>query len=218
MKRTLLAALLCLAPSLALAQGLPIKSGATSDLATVDLNKNLRTTTGSSTRPTYKATVATQATTAAILLSIESSAGTGFKLVKLCFGTSPATANAAITVTVRRTTTASSAGAALTAEGTGVTAISKMNPGDGNYGGIARLGGTPGTAGATLDQFAWTSGEVGAGAADPGSAPFCADYGEQGGITPTVAAGVTNGLSINISSHGAGGLAAGAISATIIAE
>jgi hypothetical protein len=172
-----------------------------------------------SARPTYIASVSGQATTAAYLLSIESSASTGFRLTKICVGSSGATAAAAVTVTVRRTTTASSGGTALTAEGTGTTAVSKMDSTDSNFGGTARLGGTPGTAGATLDQFAFTVPEIGAGAADPAHIPvFCTPYCLAGEKCPTIPSGVANGLSINVSAAGAGGLAAGAISATFVAE
>lgn len=170
-------------------------------------------------RVTYSASVSGQATTADVLLSIEAPAGSGFKLVGWCVGTTSATAAAGITVTVRRTTTASSAGTALTAEGTGTTSVSKLDPGFANFGGVARLGGTPGTAGATLDQQGFMAGEIGAGTADhPGILPFCKTYGLGGENYPTVVAGVTNGLSINLSAAGAGGLAFGSIAALFVVE
>lgn len=176
--------------------------------------------TGRSSRATYVASVAGQATTAAITLSVESASGTGFRLLGWCVsGVSNATAAAAVTVTVQRRTTPSTGGTALTAEGTGTTSISKMDPADGNYGGIARLGGTTGTAGAVLDQAGFQVGEIGAGSADPNAAaPYCKYYGLAGEKAPIVAAGVTNGLSVSVSSAGAGGLAAGSISAIISAE
>lgn len=175
--------------------------------------------TGRSRIPTYVASVGAQATTAAVTLSIESSAANGFRLLGWCVGISDATAAAAVTVTVQRRTTASSGGTALTAEGTSTTAISKMNPDSPNYAGIARLGGTPGTAGATLDQIGQQIGELGAGAADPpGPSPLCRTYGTEGGEAPTVAKGVANGLTIVIGSSGAGGLAVGSISAVIAVE
>src|SRR5262245_53012222 len=102
----------------------------------------------SSAKQTYVASVSGQATTGAILLSIEAPAASGFRLVGWCVGTTSATAAAGVTVTVQRTTTASSGGTALTAEGTGTTVVSKLNPGHANFPGVARLGGTPGTAGA----------------------------------------------------------------------
>lgn len=196
-----------------------IKSGASTDTWTVNTQKAGLVQNGISTRPTYMATVGAQVTTAAILLSVESSAGTGFKLASWCVSFSNATAAAVVNVTVQRRTTASTGGTALTAEGTGTTAISKFDPADGNYGGVARLGGTPGTAGAMLDQAGFFIGELGAGTADPaGQGTFCKRYGTDGEKMPIVAAGVANGLSISLSTHGAGALADGAISAVIIQE
>jgi hypothetical protein len=171
-----------------------------------------------SPRQTYIASVAAQATTGAILLSIEASATQGFRLVSWCVGITNATAAAGVTVTVqRRDTGASSGGTALTAEGTGTTVVSKMNPGHPNFPGIARLGGTPGTAAAVLDQQGFQVGELGAGAADhPGPAPICKSYGQDSGSpNPIVPAGVINGVSINVSAAGAGGLAFGSISAIV---
>lgn len=224
MKRSvaLLATLLFVAAA-AFGQGLPIKGGATSDLANVDANKNLRVADGPSTRPTYLVSMGAQATTAAMTLSIEASAGTGFKLAFFCVSSSVATAAAKVDVVVQRRTTASSGGTACTAEGTTVggagCAVSKNDPADANYAGVARNGGTPGTAGAVIGQYGFTVGELGAGAADPnGQAPWCLDFGTRGGKMPTVAAGTSNGLTITVSAAGAGGLAAGAITANVIAE
>jgi len=207
-------------PAYLCAQGLPIKSGATSDLATVDTNKNVRVTFGPSTRPTYMASAGGLATTALYNMSIEAAAGTGFKLAGWCIGVSNATAAALVTVTVQRRTTASSMGTLCTAEGTVAScAVSKADPGAGNYGGVVRVTSSLGTAGAILDQQGFTIGEIGAGAADSGSpAPICRSYTGEGVQVPTVAAGTANGISINVSAPGAGGLAAGSIAATIIAE
>lgn len=212
-----------LIPALLAAQGLPLKSGATSDLATVDTNKNLRVAQGASTRASYSVSMSAQATTAAILLSIEAAAGTGFKLAGFCWTTSNATAAAAVTVSVQRRTTASTGGTACTAEGTTVSGagcdVSKMDPADGNYGGVARNGGTAGTAGAVLDQIGHQAGIVATGAG--GTPPVCQWYSGGAGSAmkmPIVAAGTANGLTINVSAAGAGGIAAGAITAFIIAE
>ena len=171
----------------------------------------------SAPRATYIATVGAQATTGAILLSIESSATQGFRLLGWCVSSSSATAAAAVNVTVRRTTTASASGTQLTAEGTGSTAVSKMYPGHANFPGIARLGGTPGTDGATLDQVGFTVGEIAAGTADPhGPEPICKTYLNTAGIpVPEVVAGTANGISINVSSAGSGGLASGSITAIV---
>lgn len=220
MKRALVAISVLLIPVALFAQGVPIKDGSSSTLLKINANSAAEVVDGRSSRPTYIASVGAQATTAAVILSIESSAGTGFKLVQWCTGITNATAAAGVTVTVQRRTTASSGGTALTAEGTGTTSISKFDPADSNYGGVARLGGTPGTAGAILDQQGFQVGELGAGTADAtGPAAFCKTYGGSTGEKPiTVAAGTASGLSINLSAAGAGGLAFGSISATLIAE
>jgi hypothetical protein len=177
---------------------------------------------GASARPTYTVSLSGQATTAAIVVSIEASAGTGFKLAGFCWDVSNATAAAAATISVQRRTTVSTAGTACTNEGTTIggagCAVTKMDPADASFGGIARNGGTPGTAGAVIDQIGHQVGIVATGAG--GTPPQCQFYGGAGSAwkMPTVQAGVTNGLTINLSAAGAGGLASGSISAYIIAE
>lgn len=217
-----LALLLLLTPSLALAD-VEIKDGNSSALLDLDANGSVKTVEGVSTRPTYTVSMGAQATTAAMTLSIEAPAATGFKLVRFCVSTSGATAAAKVDVVLQRRTTASSGGVACTNESTTVAgtgcAISKMDPADGNYGGVGRNAGTPGTAGAVLAQYGFTVPELGAGAADPMlTVPFCRDYSLHEGKLPTVAAGTGNGLTISVSAAGTGGLAAGAITAVIIAE
>jgi hypothetical protein len=219
MKRILLAlALIVAGITIADAQGLKIVDTAGSNIAKVDNNGNLFVRQGTGAGATdvscYIATVGAQATTAAILLSVEAPSSNTLTIERICTSASAATAAAAVVVTVRRTTTASSGGTALTNEGTGTTAVTKFDYADGNFAGIARLGGTPGTAGATIDQWGYTAGELGAGAADPPSmAPFCKTYGaEMGSKAPRIPAGVSNGMSVNVGSHGAGGLASGSIS------
>lgn len=210
---------LLLVPTLLLAQGLPLKDGVGSSLATVDTNKNVRTALGASTRATYIASAGGLTSTALYNMSIESSVSLGFKLAKVCVGIPNATAAAAVTVTIQRRTTASSVGTAATAEGTASPAVSKLDPGDSNFGGVVRITGTLGTAGAVLDQWGVQIGELGAGTADVAGVPvFCKAYGDLGDKMPIVSAGTANGLSINVSSPGAGAPAAGSIAATIIAE
>ena len=217
--KKLLAVLLLLAAVPAFGQGIVIKSGATSDLATVDTNKNVRVSPGQSTRATYICSAGGLVTTAAYALSLESEVSRGFKIAKICVGTSVATAAALQTVTVRRETAASSGGTAVTAEGTGTSAVSQLVPGTGNWGGVCRITGTAGTAGALLDTFGWTVGELGAGAADPNSlSVHCRNYGENGAQMPTVASGTANGVDVRVTAAGAGGLASGNISITFIAE
>ena len=201
------------------AQGVPIKSGATSDLATVDTNKNMRVALGAPTRPTYTCSAGGLATTAAYALSLESEVSRGFRIARICVGTSAATAAALQTVTVRRTTTASSGGTAVTAEGTGTSSVAQHVPGTGNWGGVCRITGTAGTAGALLDAWGWTVGEIGAGTADPGSPNMqCKTYGNAGEQMPTVASGTANGVDVRVTAAGAGGLASGSIAITFIAE
>lgn len=211
-----------LIPALLIAQGLPIKSGAASDLATVDSNKNLRVSEGASTKATYVISLSAQATTAAIILSIEAPASQGVKLAGFCWDTSNATAAAAVTISLQRRTTASSGGTACTNEGTTVSGAgctaSKMDGADANFPGIARNGGTPGTAGAVLDQIGHQAGIVATGAG--GTPPQCQWYGGAGSAwkMPTIAAGIANGLTINVGAAGAGGIASGSISAYVIVE
>lgn len=210
---------LALGLAAALAADVQIKSGASTDTLTVNANKAATTILGSSTRATYRCTATGLATTAAYNMSIESAAGTGFKLVRWCVGISNATAAAAVTVNVNRRSTASSAGTAATSEGTGSPSISKMDPADGNYGGVCRITATLGTIGALLDGQSFQVGELGAGTADPTATDeFCKEYGKLGDKMPIVAAGTANGLSITVTAPGAGGLASGSITATIIAE
>lgn len=168
-----------------------------------------------SNRPTYIAAVAGQATTAASTLSLEASATKGFRVVKVCVTSSAATAGAAVTVTIQRRTTASTGGTALTADGTGTTTVSRTDLTDATFPGIARLNGTPGTAGAVVDQFSFVVPEVGTVDAQS-PPPQCVVYTDGGTKPPRVPAGVANGLSINVSSAGAGGLAGGSIRAFIV--
>lgn len=215
--------LLILLPALALAQGIPLKSGATSDLATVDTNKNLRVVSGASTRQTFNATVAGATTTAAYNLQVESAAGQGFKVIEVCvtYALGATAAGTVITTTVSRRTTASSGGTALTNNGTGTTAVTDLSGGGVAYGGLARgLAATLGTAGAVVDQWQFPQTVV---AGTTGITPYtgvCRQYGsaQGGGQAIIVPAGVTNGLAVNVSAGGAGSLAVGSIRITFISE
>lgn len=211
--------LLALVVSLALAQGVPIKSGASSDLATVNAAKSLLVVRGTSSQPTYIASAGGLATTAAYALSLEAEVTRGFRIQKICIGTSPATAAAVQTVTIRRTTTASTGGTVVTAEATGANSVAKMDPADGNWSGVVRLTGTAGTAGALLDTWSFTTSEIGAGTADGnGQAVYCRTYGDESEKAPRVLAGVALGVDVRVTAAGAGGLAAGSISVTFTAE
>lgn len=217
-----LLSLLLLLPAIALADGITLKSGASTDTATVDTNKNLRIVSGSSTRPTYTATVAGATTTAAYDLQVESSAGTGFKVTKVCvtYSLGATAAGTVITTTVSRRTTASSGGTALTNEGTGTTAVSKHDPNAAAFPGLAKgLAATLGTAGATLDQWQFPQTVV---AGTTGITPIsmvCKDYGLNGSTQEIInPAGVANGIAVNVSAGGAGSLAVGAIAMTFVYE
>lgn len=181
---------------------------------TVDSNLNGRTNLGVSTRSTFNAITAANTAATAHALHIESSAGTGFKLVQWCISVSNATAASSVNVIVNRRTTASTGGTALTNNGTGNTAITSFDEAS-SYGGIARLDGTAGTLGATLDQQQFQIGIIATGAGT--DTPFCKRYGMSGEQLPTVLAGVSNGISISVPTLGAGSLAT-SINATIIAE
>lgn len=182
---------------------------------TIDTNLNARTNYGTSTRTTYTASLSALTAATAHTMSIESSAGTGFKLVQWCVSLSNATAASSVAVTMNRRSTASTGGTLVTAEATGAQSVAKMDPTAGSYGGIVRLDGTLGTIGATLDQQQIQVGIIATGAGT--ERPFCKIYGSQGEQMPTVAAGVASGLTISVPTLGAGSLAT-SISATIIAE
>lgn len=192
-----------------------IKSGAGTDTLTVNTNKAALITEGVSTRPTYTATVSGATTTAAYNLQVESAAGLGFKVTRVCVGYSGATAGGTvITTTISRRTTASSVGTALTNEGTGTTSISKHDPADATFTGLARgLAATLGTAGATIDQWSFVQPLVATNIEQ-----VCKDYGIDGKKTIVNAVGVTNGIAVQVSAGGAGSVAAGSISMTLIAE
>lgn len=196
-----------------------IKSGASTDTLTVNTNKAALVIDGVSTKASYTANIQGEATTAAITVSLEAPAAQSVRIVRICSASSTATAAAAVSVVVQRRTTASSAGTLVANEATGSDAVSKHDPADGSYGGIVRIGGTPGTVGAVLDAWSYTAGELGAGAADPPSGhPICKEYGERGTKPISVLAGVTNGITVNVGSHGAGGLASGLITIDFYVE
>lgn len=207
------------------AQGLPIKSGADSNLATVDANKNVRVNTGPSTRQTFNATISGATTTAAYNLQIESSASQGFKIIEICVGYSQGAtaAGTLVTTTVSRRTTASTGGTALTNNGTGTTAITDLSGGSVAYGGLARgMAATLGTAGATIDQWAFRQSVLGAttGIEGVSDVRVCQQYGsaQGGGMAIVVPAGTTNGVAVQVSAGGAGSVAVGSIRVTFIVE
>ena len=148
-------------------------------------------------------------------MSIEASATDGFRLTNLCVTTSNATAAAVITVTVQRRTTASSGGTAASKEGTSqAQTVSRLFSGVSaadDFPGIVRNGGTPGTAGAILFQQSFAVGTLG----NWSPPPVCFTFGQRDGQPLTVPLGVANGVSINVSAAGTGGLASGGIAAVV---
>lgn len=218
MRFALLAVLLSTA---ALAQGLPLVSGNSSDLMTVNSAKSALVVRGKSTAATYQCVALGLVTTAAYTMQLDAEAARGLRIQRICVGSTVATAAALQTITIQRRTTASSGGTAATAEGTASPAVSKLDQAEagGNYSGRCAVTPTLGTAGAVLDGWGQTVGELGAGAADPGGpAVFCKNYGDESGKAIAVTAGTANGLSVSVSAAGAGGLAAGSITIMFIAE
>ena len=217
--------LLFLLPALAFADGITLKSGAGTDIATVDGNKNLRVTAGASTRSTFSATISGATTTAAYNLQVESPAATGIKVIEICVGYAQG-ATAAVTIvttTVSRRTTASSGGTALTNNGTGTTAVTDLSTGSVAYGGLARgMAATLGTAGAVIDQWSFRQSVLGAttGIEGVSDTRYCKQYGsaQGGGKAIEVAAGAANGVAVQVSAGGAGSVAVGSIQITFVNE
>jgi hypothetical protein len=219
------ALLLSLIASTALAQGVPIKSGTSSDLVFVDTGKNIRTASGASVRQTFNATISGATTTAAYNLQIEAPAANGIKIIEICVGYAQGAtaAGTIVTTTVSRRTTASSGGTALTNNGTGTTAVTDLSTGSVSYGGLARgMAATLGAAGATLDQWAFRQSVLGATTGIEGvqDALVCRQYGsaQGGGQSINVAAGTSNGIAVQVSAGGAGSVAVGSIRITFISE
>lgn len=191
---------LLLWPSLAFAQGVPIKDGITTDLMGVNTANSALVNLGASTRPTYIAFVSCPTGTCSLV--IESTADKGFKLAGWCLQWTNNTAASALTATVQRRITVSSGGTVVTAEGTASPSVSKMDPADGNYSGVVRAssisGITLGTASAVIDGVSTMGGEIGAGTADhPGPKTFCRSF--EPAKMPVVTGGIANGVSITTS-------------------
>jgi hypothetical protein len=207
-----------LLPALALGS-VEVKGSGTTNVAKVNTGGSLQVNEGASARPTYHASIASATTTAAWYLTCEASATTGFKLSKVCV-TLPAAATAAgtiITTTVRRTTAPSSGGTLLTANGTGVAAITDA-AGTSSYGGVCRALGATITAGATIDQWQISQHILPATTSNSLPVVMCRDYGLNGEQPPTVLAGINNGIAVHVTAAGAGSLAVGSALLVLIAE
>jgi hypothetical protein len=196
-KRYLIVALLVAVTGVvAWAQGLPIKSGSTSNLATVNANGSLAIEEGESTLATYEVHVSNIAVTASDgVINLEAESGRGFRISQLCINPGQATAAAWVQWQLIRTTTASSAGTVISAESTTTHSITKMDPADANWSGLARFAATEGTSGAVLDAGTVFVNIAATPPAHPGHA-FCREYGMNGGKLPTVVAGTANGVKL----------------------
>ena len=187
-----------LASTFVFAQGLPIKSGSTSDLAGVNIYKSLLVSQGKSDIASYVLATTNAAITAggSDVLSLEAEASRGFRISKLCIYPGSATAAAIVQWQLIRTTTASSGGTQITAEITsGNNSLAKMDPGDASWSGVARApGATEGSSGAILDSG---MAHVAITATPPTTFPyFCREYGLIDGKQFVVAAGTTNGVKL----------------------
>lgn len=187
---------LALTAALVYSQGLPIKSGATSDLATVNVNKAILTTGGKSDVQSYVVGVSNMAvTTTDGVIDLESESGRGFRITKVCIQPGSATAAATVQWQLIRTTAASSGGTVIAAEVTsGNNFLAKMDPADSNWSGVVRTAATEGTSGAILDSG---NAFVSITATPPTVfAYLCREYGAIDGKQPIVASGTGNGVKL----------------------
>lgn len=172
---------------------------------------------GKTTRAVHVASASALTTTTTYSLQVNAGVSLGYKLLGWCVGYTGTTAAAVGLISVNRRSTASSGGTALTVEGTGATAISKMDPGASNFSGAGAATPTLGTLGATLDQQGFTWPFLATGNTTP--PPICRWYSEATGmLPPVVAAGTANGISIVVTGGGAGGIADGSITMFIAEE
>lgn len=178
------------------AQGIRVMSGATSDTATVNTNKSLLVTEGESSVATYEVHVSNIAVTASDgVINLEAESGRGFRISQFCITPGQATAAAWVQWQLIRSTTASSGGTVISSESTTTHSITKMDPADANWSGLARFAATEGTSGAVLDAGTLFVNVAATPPAVPGQV-FCREYGMNGGKLPVVQAGVANGVKL----------------------
>jgi hypothetical protein len=178
------------------AQGIRLMSGASSDTATVNTNKSILTTEGKSAAATYEVHVSAIAVTASDgVINLESESGRGFRISQVCINPGQATAAAWVQWQLIRTTTASSGGTVISSESTTTHSITKMDPADATWSGLARFAATEGTSGAVLDAGTLFVNIAATPPSHPGHS-FCREYGMNGGKLPTVGAGVANGVKL----------------------
>jgi hypothetical protein len=179
----------------AAAQGVAIKDADSATLAEVNANGGLVTVQGKDATASYIVHVAPVAYTAVeSLINLEAEAARGFRITKICIGPGNATAAAWTLWQLIRTTTASSAGTVIASESTTTHSISKMDPADANWSGLARTGGTEGTSGAVI-----AGGTIFVPIAATGAGPsayWCETFSDVDGKQPVVLAGVTNGVKL----------------------
>jgi hypothetical protein len=196
MKRLLvvLAIIVVCLPTVGDAQGIPLR-GNSGTLVEVNANRALLMDEGVSASQTYAVTLSSVSyTVAESLINLEAESGRGFRISQICMTPGSATAAGWTTWQLIRSTTASSGGTVITAENTTTHTVSKMDPGDSNWSGVARTGGTEGTSGAVLDQGTIF---VPITATPPATHPIqCREYGLNGGKLPTVVAGTSNGVKL----------------------
>ena len=205
MKKLILTLFLVLA-SVSQSMAITLKSATSNNMAVVDKNGSVAVSDGRATRATYIAVAGLQVTTAGFSIALEAPASHNVYVTQVCSSGSTSTASAAVAVTIWRELTVSSGGTLMTVDAS-TDSVSKLDPADASYSGVVRLTGSPGTFGAKLDQWGYASGNTGA----TGVVPMCRKYGENGTKPIVISAGVTNGLYVSVSSHGAGGLSSGSI-------
>lgn len=196
-KKKAIAAFILLSVATALWADVGLNSGASraANKAFFNINSALETTEGESDRATYEVHVSNIAVTALDgVINLEAEASRGFRISQICIQPGQATAAAHVLWQLIRTTTASSVGTVIAAESTTTHSITKMDPADANWAGIARFAATEGTSGAVLDAG---TAFVNIAATPPTVFPImCREYGMNGGKLPTVVAGTANGVKL----------------------
>ena len=160
-----------------------------------------------SNRAAYRIGTFTAYTVLESLINLEAEAERGFYITRICINPGTQTTAGHVPVQLIRTTTVSSAGTVISPEQVANNYLSKNNPTDNNWAGIARTGGTEGTSGAGLDLFTVfipTGTTLGNG-------EICKEYCIAGTKCPFVSKGVNNGVKLMFQ----GGTGAGFQSASI---
>lgn len=210
--------------TLALGAGIPIQDGTTHRLAAkVSTGKSLATNRGPPSSKSWTFPTALVSASSIISLEVDANASVGFRVQRVCWGSSSNTTAGAIAVvtTLSRVTSASSNGNILVAEFGASPSYAVSDISDGDFPGTARNlsggGGLNGTVGATLDQWGITTGETSvAGLLDlNGPQVYCKNYGLHGEKMPTIPAGKGVVLVVGSSGTGSGN---GSASMTVIVD